>query len=226
MRVESVVEVATRYIEELIITGKLRPGEQIKEEDIATKLEISRPPIREALNCLEGEGIVVRKPRKGAFVLRMTQRDVKEIYTLKATLYSMATELAIDVITDKEIKELKGLAQQMERITDTERGSILKYQKLHRRFHKKIMEIAGNQRLLKFASSLHKQIRRYSFQTLSFEGHLRDSSEYHNKIVAMIEAKDKENAHRIMSEHILHAMEFLLNAPGILSNKGDVDLTG
>ena len=219
MRVESVVEVATRYIDELIVTGKLNPGEQIKEEEIANQLEISRPPIREALNCLEGEGVVVRKPRKGAFVIEMTREDALEIYTLKAELYSMATGLAIDRITDKEIEELNRLVGRMQQIKDTKRHAILEYQKLHSNFHKRIMEIAGNQRLLKFASNLHKQIRRYSFQTLSYEDHLRESNQYHKRIVEKIELKDKEKAREVMKEHILHAMHFLINTPGILMKK-------
>ena len=220
MKVESVVDAAARYIEELIVTGKLQPGEQIKEDDISKKLEISRPPVREALNGLEGEGLVTRKPRKGAFVIEMTENDVWEVYTLKAELYAMATALAIDVITDGEIDELKRIVEQMKKIANTEQRSILNYQKLHRRFHVKIMEIAGNQRLFKFASSLHKQIRRYSFRTLSFEEHLHQSNQYHQEITELIEKKDKVTAPKIMKEHILNAMQFLIDTPGILSDGG------
>ena len=218
MKVESVVDLATRYIEELIITGKLKPGEQIKEDDIAGRLDISRPPIREAMNSLEGEGLVVRKPRKGAFVIEMTEKDICEVYTLKAELYAMATSMAIDTITDGQIDLLKSLVEEMKNIATTEQRSILNYQKLHRRFHVKIMEIAGNKRLFKFASSLHKQIRRYSFQTLSYEEHLHTSNQYHQQITDLIAKKDKVNARKLMKEHILKAMEFLLNESDILSD--------
>lgn len=218
MKVESVVDIAARYIEELIITGKLGPGEQIKEDDISGRLEISRPPVREALNCLEGEGLVVRKPRKGAFVIEMTEKDMWEVYTLKAELYAMATTLAIDTITDAQVDELQSLVERMNQIANTEQRSILRYQKFHRQFHVRIMEIAGNHRLVKFASSLHKQIRRYSFQTLSFMDHLQKSNQYHQQITDMIAKKDKINAPQIMREHILDAMQFLISTPGILND--------
>lgn len=221
MKLESVVEMATRYIEELIITGKLKPGEQIKEENIANEINISRPPIREALNCLEGEGLVVRKPRKGAFVIEMTEADIWEVYTLKAELYAMAMDCVITTITDEQTSLLQSLVDQMKEITDTGQPAILQYQKLHRMFHLQIMEIAGNNRLLKFASSLHKQIRKYSFKTLSNEEHLRTSKQYHQQIVDMIIKKDRENAHKLMKEHVLSAMHFLLDTPGILT---DLDL--
>ncbi|WP_457551685.1 GntR family transcriptional regulator [Desulfobacula sp.] len=220
MKVESIVEMATRYIEELIITGKLKPGQQIKEEDIASKLGISRPPAREALKCLEGEGLVVRKPRKGAFVIEMTESDIREVYTLKAELYAMAVYNGIDTITEEQINLLQSLVEQMKKIANTQKSSVLKYQKAHRAFHLKIMEIAGNQRLLKFASNLHKQISRFSFQTLSNEEHLHVSNRYHQQIIDMIIKKDRENASKVMKEHILNAMHFLLSKPNIIAALG------
>lgn len=216
MKVESIVDIAAQHIEELIITGRLRPGEQIKEDDIAGTLDISRPPVREALNGLEGEGLVVRRPRKGAFVSEMAEKDIWEVYTLKAELYAMATDAAIDRISKSQARQLISLVERMGACSSTGKKIILKYQKLHWKFHVKIMEIAGNQRLFRFASNLHKQIRRYSFQTLSYEEHLLASHQYHNRIAVCIVDKDRENARNLMREHVLDAMNFLLNIPGIL----------
>lgn len=217
MKVESLVELATRHIENLIITSKLKPGEQIKEEEIAKELAISRPPVREALNGLEGEGLVVRKPRKGAFVIEMTEKDVWEVYTLKAELYALATADVIDVITDEEIKTLRSYVAQMDKAVCAGENSLFDYMRFHRKFHVKIMEIAGNQRLHKFVCSLSKQIRRFSFKTLSYEYHRYVSNQYHQQIIEMIAKKDKENACKLMKEHILYALEFLLRTPEIFN---------
>ncbi|MEH0023146.1 MAG: GntR family transcriptional regulator [Desulfobacter sp.] len=218
MRVESLVEMATRYIEELIVTGELKPGEQIKEDDIAGTLDISRPPVREALNGLEGEGLVVRKPRRGAFVIEMTEKDIWEIYTLKAELYATALNYAMDRITNAQILELKDLVAQMKANAETKEEKILAFQRLHREFHIKIMTIAGNQRLLKMAASLHKQIRRYSFQTLGYDAHLTASNQFHQRIVDLIEQKDREQACKMMRDHVLDAMTFLLSHPDIFND--------
>ncbi|MCG8633814.1 MAG: GntR family transcriptional regulator [Desulfobacterales bacterium] len=220
MKVESLVDIATKYIEEQIVTGNLKPGDQIKEEEVVKQLDISRPPVREALKSLEGEGLVIRRPRKGAFVSEMTRKDIWEIYTLKAELYAMAAIHAIDRITPEEIRQLNLLVTKMEKTASPERKKVLQYQKHHRAFHIKIMEIAGNQRLLKFAASLHKQIRRYSFQTLSYEDHLNRSNIFHQRIAGYIENKDKENAARLMREHIMDAMKFLLDIPGVIEGAG------
>ncbi|WP_022666658.1 GntR family transcriptional regulator [Desulfospira joergensenii] len=226
MEAVSLVEIATRYIEELIITGKLNPGEQIKEDDIAGNLGISRPPVREALKCLEGEGLLVRKPRKGAFVSQMTESDFREVYGLKAELYAIATDHAVDCITKEEINQLLSFVKRMKKNSGTEAGSILKYQELHHAFHTKIIEIAGNQRLLKFASTLHKQVMRYSFMTLSYGEHLNASHRYHQQILECIAIKDKKNARELMKEHVLDAMHFLLNTPGILESLQPISMVG
>ena len=99
MKVESLTDMAKRYLEKWIVTDNLKPGQQIKEDDIASRLDISRPPVREAFKALESEGLVIKKPRKGVFVVQMSKADVIEVYMLKATLYSMATQLELEHIT-------------------------------------------------------------------------------------------------------------------------------
>jgi len=210
------VEIATRHIEERIITGKLNPGAQIKEDEIARDLGISRPPIREALKCLEGEGLLIRKPRKGAFVTEMTENDFREVYTLKAELYAIAADQAIDRITEDQIRDIFSLVEEMEKYSASQCEEILKYQDLHHTFHSTIIEIGGNLRLLKFASTLHKQIARYSFMTLGYQEHLDASHSFHLKIAQSIDARDKKTARKLMKEHVLDAMHFLFRTPGIM----------
>lgn len=216
METLSMVEIAARHIEELIITGGLNPGDQVKEDEIAASLGISRPPIREALKSLEGEGLLIRKPRKGAFVSQMTENDFREVYTLKAELYAVSTDQAIDRITRPQIQVLFSLVARMNKCSATDPGSILKYQDLHQTFHSKIIEIGGNLRLFKFVSTLHKQISRYSFMTLGYQEHLDTSHRYHVKIAESIDIKDRANARKLMKEHVLDAMDFLLSTPAIL----------
>ena len=107
MRIESLVDLAKRHIQLWIIKGEYQPGQRLKEEEISARLDISRPPVREAFKFLEAEGLVIRKPRRGVFVSEMTAKDVWEAYTLKATLYEMATQLALDNISDLQIAELR-----------------------------------------------------------------------------------------------------------------------
>ncbi|WP_300460201.1 GntR family transcriptional regulator [Desulfobacula sp.] len=211
MKVESLTDMAKRQLEKWIFTDYLKPGQQIKEDEVATRLGISRPPVREAFKALESEGLAIRKPRKGVFVVKMDKADVIEVYMLKANLYAMATELALENITENQLEELDGLVEKMEACIHEDIPDILNYQKFHRKFHIRIMDIAGNRRLKIVASNLHKQIQRFSYQTLHYQAHLTKSVKYHKEIVERMDEKDKENACNIMKEHVLDAMNFLIS---------------
>mgnify|MGYP006295089429 CR=1 FL=1 len=208
MTVQSLVELVTGFVKEQIITGKFQPHQQIKEEEIASKFDISRPPVREAFSRLEAEGLVVKKPRKGVFVTEPTMEDVREIYRLKASLYELSTELAMQVMTDKDVSELEELIQTMNEYTRQIKFDILSYQSVHIHFHRKIMLLAGNKRLLAFAENLHNQVCRFSYKALQYREHIQDSMVYHNDIFQAIKARDQNKACRLTKEHVLDALEF------------------
>lgn len=209
MEIESIADIAKRNIQEWVVTGHFQPGRQIKEEEISQRLGISRPPVREALKMLEAAGLVFRKPRCGVFVPEMTEKDIWEVYTLKATLYEMATGLAMDVISDKEIRKLESYVQKMEVCVEKEPFDVLRYQDLHKAFHNSIMGIGGNDRLRTFASNLHNQVTPFSYKSLQDKNHLHSSVRYHREIVNAMKNKDKTLACRMMKEHVLNALDVL-----------------
>ena len=211
MEVESIVDLARRHIEVWIIKGEYRPGQKLKEEEISMRLNISRPPIREAFKALETEGLVVRKPRRGVFVTEMTEKDVWEAYTLKAALYEMATELAMDVMSATQEKELDAIVCQMESCVESEPVDLLRYQEYHQNFHGRIMIISGHDRLKKISASIHNQVCRFSYRSLQNRDHLHSSVRYHRKIMDAFKAKDRQQACRLMKEHVLNAMDVLLS---------------
>jgi DNA-binding GntR family transcriptional regulator len=221
MNIESIADLASRHVRDWIITGEFQPGQQIKEEEVSHRLHISRPPVREALKMLEIAGLVVRKPRRGVFVPEMTDRDMWEVYTLKATLYEMATDLAMDVITAKEIKKLESFLVKMETCVEKTPLDVLRYQSLHRDFHETIMVLAGNERLRAFASNLDSQVSRFSFSSLQDSDHVHSSVRYHRQIVNAIKGKNKSLACRLMREHVLNALKVLINMPDLKAGATD-----
>ena len=213
MNIESIADLAKRHIQVWIIKGEYQPGQQIKEEEIAARLDISRPPVREAFKMLEAEGLVVRKPRRGVYVTEMTDKDVWEAYTLKAALYEMAIELAMESISENQINELDSVVRQMENCVENEPVDLLQYQQHHQRFHDRIMLISGHDRLKKISASIHNQVCRFSYKSLQRKDHLESSVWYHRKMIEAIRAKDKVSACRLMKEHVLDALNVLLSLP-------------
>src|SRR5512139_1445768 len=78
MKIKSIVDHTAKALEDMIVKGKLKPGQKVKELEISTRLGISRPPLREAFKILESEGLVRREPRRGVFVSELKDRDIWE----------------------------------------------------------------------------------------------------------------------------------------------------
>jgi DNA-binding GntR family transcriptional regulator len=207
MQIESIADLAKGHIQVWIIKGEYQPGQQLKEEEIAARLDISRPPVREAFKMLEAEGLVIRRPRRGVFVTEMTEKDVWEAYTLKAALYEMAMELAMHTISESQILELEAVVRRMENCVQAEPVDLLGYQEYHRNFHNQIMVISGHDRLKKISASIHNQVSRFSYKSLQNRNHLDSSVRYHRQILDAIKDKDSALACKLMKEHVLNAID-------------------
>ena len=107
-------DVVFHTLREAILKGELKPGERLMELQLASKLGVSRTPIREAIRMLEQEGLAVTIPRRGAEVARMTEKDMKDVLQIREVLDELAVRLACDNITKEEIKELEKQMLQFE----------------------------------------------------------------------------------------------------------------
>lgn len=209
LQIHSIVDNVRNYLLGRILHGDLHPGQQVKEQEIASSLGISRPPIREALKLLEAEGLIIRKPNRGAFVATITQHDAWEIYTLKCSLYETATRLAFERISDKDIQNWESVVNQMGNCVRRQPPDVIRYQALNKEFHDIMFQISGHQRLQKISQMLHHQMNRFSCVSLMDEGHLQGSLAYHQQILAAIKEKDMERTVWITREHILKGLEIV-----------------
>ena len=102
-------EIVCEVLRDAIRGGVLKPGEWLKENDLADELLVSRTPVREAIRKLEQEGYVVTVPRRGAYVASVSIRDINEIFEIRSALEALACELAAERITDEEQERLERL---------------------------------------------------------------------------------------------------------------------
>src|SRR6266851_4666518 len=98
-------EVAS-HVRELIMSGRLRPGEFIRQERIAEELELSATPVREGLLSLKGEGFVQLKPRRGFVVAPLSAADVRDLFTAQALLAGELVSRATARMSDADLREL------------------------------------------------------------------------------------------------------------------------
>jgi DNA-binding GntR family transcriptional regulator len=208
MKIKSIVDHAAKNLEDLIIKGKLKPGQKIKEQEISTRLGISRPPLREAFKILEAEGLIRREPRRGVFVSELKASDIWEIYTLKFALYTLAVSLAMDKMKNADIDKVEKIVSRMEDIVNGHsKPDVLKYEELNNLFHDTTASIAGHGRLKKIHQSLNNQVKRMAYRSFQDLDHLKESCEYHRKIVEAMKDRDKELAEQLTREHILRGLE-------------------
>ncbi len=103
-----------------ILTGNLRPGQRIVEQNLCDKYGMSRTPIREILNKISSGGLIKLIPNRGAFVVGITERDVDDFFYMKSLLYPQCVKWAIERITDDEYAMLEETFAFMEFYTAAE----------------------------------------------------------------------------------------------------------
>ena len=205
IRQKSLAEHIVEDLENKITGGALKPGQRIIEEALCKTFGVSRSPVREAFQILENRGFVVREPRKGISVARITPLEAENIYRIRASLDGLATSLAVRNQTPDFLRKLKKIHEQMIRAAEKENGAA--YQQLNQKFHEVLINACGNPRLIQLIGNFDKQTMRYRLAVMSSPGWMINSTKIHAEIIASFEAGDAEAAERIRKDSILGQIE-------------------
>jgi DNA-binding GntR family transcriptional regulator len=193
------VDLAHAAIRESIVTGGFRMGERLVEAQLAAELDMSRAPIRESLQRLAKEGLVVERAHQGAFVTNLTARDVVDIYNVRLGLEVAALRLFLK--RGVATVALRGRIQQMERAAD--RNDIATVVRAELDFHREIAAGAGNELMMKLFSELEGRLMlALGIDDASYE-RLHDVADEHIPVVEAIEAGDELNAIAVFEGHLL-----------------------
>jgi DNA-binding GntR family transcriptional regulator len=148
-----------------IVTGALQPGQRVNEAEVARRMHISRAPVREAVRLLEQTGLLVAQPRRGTVVVRLSEADVEESYTLRADLETRAIRRAASRLTDAELAELDVQLGAMQAASAVKDFTALLDADIA--FHRVIVRGAGWPQLLRMWESLHpRTLTTYTLRTL------------------------------------------------------------
>jgi DNA-binding GntR family transcriptional regulator len=139
-------------------------GQRINETSIASKLGISRSPVREAIKVLESENLVQTFSGRGAFVKDLSEKEIEDFYMVLEVVHSPAIRMAAEKMNSKKEKDLKTLMDQIAR--DHETDDTEKRRLLAHRFHRFIVEATENGLLLKIYDSLRVQEERLRYYAL------------------------------------------------------------
>lgn len=183
---------------------------RLDERTLAEELGVSRTPVREAITRLEQEGLVKIVPRRGAFVVRKTKKEIVEIIYVWAALESMAARMAIQSATDEQIAQLRKLF-----VTFTEshqaKAQIDEYSERNIDFHQKLISLSGCDLLSETAAGLFIHMRMIRHETIKEGDRSERSMVDHLSIIEALEARDTELAERLVREHTLTLAEHINN---------------
>lgn len=194
-------------IHEDILTCHLKPGSSFSESQLANYYQVGRMPLREAIQQLCHEGLLESIPYKGYFVTNLSIDELKDSIDLREILETYAAKIAAKRITSAQLEKLKQIPEAT--FTSGDLHSYKKYVELNREFHLRVVEAAGNKKLLKQISTLLSELFRYMFATLDLgqEAYLNPE---HNYLISALEKKDSMLAEEIMRSHIQKSREQIL----------------
>ena len=202
---ESLKSQIIKALWQLIIDGKIVPNEPMREIQLTELLNISRTPLRDALQQLEWEGIVVSEPRKGYRLAQFSEADIFEIYPLRAKLESFALELSgvpekrvLDELTEINLKILNSkLPREVVELDES--------------WHILLISNCPNHRLLKMIKTLHRQSQRYEYAYMAMNKTVEKSSNQHGNIILQLQNGHLQKATELLAENNLVGMDTMVN---------------
>ncbi|MDY0884436.1 GntR family transcriptional regulator [Dongia soli] len=173
----------------MIVTGDLQPGTRVTESELAERLNVSRTPVREALNRLEQDGLVVGRPRQGYTVKDFDLHTFREAFEIRELLDGYAAELATANIDAAGKERLRGMVQECERLaalSDHSTEAMFAELQLGIDIHRVIAEIGGNETLCQVLSGLFDKCQHYVWMELLWLDEWKAARDEHMEIVEAI----------------------------------------
>ncbi len=204
---------AVDWLRRLIVSGELRPGQRIIQEDLAARIGVSVAPVREALRGLEQEGQVTYRPRRGYFVTELRVEDLREIYALRCVLEARAVRTALPRLDDGALAQIRQAADEC--VTAAGAADVAAELAANRRFHFAIMEAPGQPHTLRVIRLLWDSTEAYRALYYNSPSERQATIEAHERIMAAVARADVDGLIQELDDHRGRALEMLV---GILTD--------
>jgi DNA-binding GntR family transcriptional regulator len=206
-----------------ILATEIPPGARLLEADVATRMGVSRAPVREAIRHLEQEGLVEFFPHRGAVVVGVPEAETGAIYELRAIIEARAAASVAATSTDDQLATLEALVDEMRDALP--RNDVDAVADVDLRFHGLIVEWSGMKLLRHIWSSLDGLVRLRSYQAMSRPG--RDARYFarnvvgsHLAVVEALRSRDSDRAAQVATEHVLEVPTILASIAARSRPKG------
>ncbi|MBB5852602.1 GntR family transcriptional regulator [Amycolatopsis umgeniensis] len=214
---ESTAGIIARQLRDAIMTGALPPGTQLGETDLASRFQVSRGPLREAMQHLVSEGLLRSERHRGLFVIDLEPGDVYDIYSARSAIERAAMLRALRGDREKVAAELEQAVGAMAVAADDDDPTALSWADL--RFHEALIDASGSKRLVRMARTLLIETRMCLTALQGTYQQVEERVTEHTKIIEALRAGDEETALSLLEAHMEDAVQRL--APGTSLREGE-----
>ena len=198
----SLADQVFEHIETDILSGKYQKGENLTESKLSLELGVSRTPIREALRRLEQEHLIEEAP-KGMVVVGIGEKDLADIFEIRAALEGKAAALAAKNYTDEQINIIREALEFQEFYLGKHDPDRIK--SMDSRFHETIYKMSGSTIFYDVLMPLHKKILKYRKASVTDSIRAEASVAEHRAIYEALLARDAKLAEKLTCEHLSNA---------------------
>jgi DNA-binding GntR family transcriptional regulator len=191
-------------VKTMAMTFEIRPGERVNEVEIAKSLNVSRTPLREALNRLFVEGFLTRAPNRGFIGRPLDAKQVFDLYELRRALEVSIVAIACERATDDELIELgRFVKSSRDRPEDTNASSLLA---LDEQFHERITRLTRNEEMLRTIKAINARIHYFRWIDMQ-NGRRRYTQQEHLRIAKALKQRNVAAVRRLMDMHISRRLD-------------------
>lgn len=203
----SLADQVFEHIETDILSGKYQKGENLTESKLSLELGVSRTPIREALRRLEQEHLIEEAP-KGMVVVGIGEKDLADIFEIRAALEGKAAALAAKNYTDEQMNIIREALEFQEFYLGKQDPDRIK--SMDSRFHETIYKMSGSTIFYDVLMPLHKKILKYRKASVTDSSRAAASVAEHRAIYEALLAGDAKLAEKLTCEHLSNAYNHIV----------------
>jgi DNA-binding GntR family transcriptional regulator len=197
-------EAVYQQLKTAILTGVFRPGQTLRQENVARQLGVSRGPLREALPKLEAEGMIIATPHRGCTVVSLAPAEIMEIFELRAMLEASLAKAAARKKEPEAVRRLREIASTMRSLevsaneTDQQRWFDLNYE-----LHDILLAVAGRR---------HHLREPYIRTEIDLAGSFAEAQDEHEGLIDAFAAGDCETLEKLTREHVQRTAQRIIEA--------------
>jgi len=210
MKISGLKEFVYHELKKKLMSGSIKQGERIWEDEIAKEFGVSRTPVRESINRLIAEGFVENRPRKGIFAAEISKEELLKMLDIRIVLEELSVKMCCSMISEEEVEALKGIYREFS--MKLKSGDYGRASELDSKIHKFIAQVSDNQKLIEYIDDI-QDIFAYTrtgvvnWTEMKVERSLRD----HHELIEAISIRNEEKALELIHQDI-ESMRGLLSS--------------